>query len=215
MRALFPIVAALALGATMQSASATVFIQDAFDAGTPNTLNWPGDSAFLSIPQPGNVNGKPSVDLVGALNNFGITTFSGNSVDLDGSTGTGFSPSGELQSTTSLALGNYFVSFEISANQRSAPLQGVTVNIGNSAASEVTFTPSTNGYDLMTLVFHNVSGQLSFTADGPSTQMGPMLDNVLVTGVPEPTTWAMIILGFFGVGFMAYRRKNDPTFRVA
>jgi hypothetical protein len=26
--------------------------------------------------------------------------------------------------------------------------------------------------------------------------------------VPEPSTWAMMILGFAGVGFMAYRRKN-------
>jgi hypothetical protein len=25
---------------------------------------------------------------------------------------------------------------------------------------------------------------------------------------PEPSTWAMMILGFLGVGFMAYRRKN-------
>jgi hypothetical protein len=26
--------------------------------------------------------------------------------------------------------------------------------------------------------------------------------------VPEPSTWAMLLLGFFGVGFMAYRRKS-------
>jgi hypothetical protein len=26
--------------------------------------------------------------------------------------------------------------------------------------------------------------------------------------VPEPSTWAMMILGFLGVGFLAYRRKN-------
>jgi hypothetical protein len=26
--------------------------------------------------------------------------------------------------------------------------------------------------------------------------------------VPEPSTWAMMILGFAGIGFMAYRRKN-------
>jgi hypothetical protein len=26
--------------------------------------------------------------------------------------------------------------------------------------------------------------------------------------VPEPSTWAMMILGFLGVGFMAYRRRN-------
>lgn len=38
----------------------------------------------------------------------------------------------------------------------------------------------------------------------------------LTASVPEPSTWAMMILGFFGVGFMAYRRKqNGPTLRVA
>jgi PEP-CTERM motif len=35
-------------------------------------------------------------------------------------------------------------------------------------------------------------------------------------GVPEPSTWAMMILGFMGVGFMAYRRKqNGSAFRLA
>ena len=29
------------------------------------------------------------------------------------------------------------------------------------------------------------------------------------TAVPEPSTWAMMILGFAGVGFMAYRRRNQ------
>jgi hypothetical protein len=29
-----------------------------------------------------------------------------------------------------------------------------------------------------------------------------------VSAVPEPSTWAMMILGFFGVGFLAYRRRN-------
>jgi hypothetical protein len=33
--------------------------------------------------------------------------------------------------------------------------------------------------------------------------------------VPEPSTWAMMILGFAGVGFMAYRRKSQPSLRVA
>jgi hypothetical protein len=31
--------------------------------------------------------------------------------------------------------------------------------------------------------------------------------------VPEASTWAMMILGFAGVGFMAYRRKSKPAFR--
>jgi len=29
--------------------------------------------------------------------------------------------------------------------------------------------------------------------------------------VPEPSTWAMMILGFAGVGFMAYRRSRKNT----
>jgi hypothetical protein len=31
-----------------------------------------------------------------------------------------------------------------------------------------------------------------------------------VPAVPEPSTWAMMILGFLGLGFLAYRRKNGP-----
>ena len=33
----------------------------------------------------------------------------------------------------------------------------------------------------------------------------------LVTPVPETSTWAMMILGFVGLGFMAYRRKSKPA----
>jgi hypothetical protein len=37
-----------------------------------------------------------------------------------------------------------------------------------------------------------------------------------VDGVPEPSAWAMMILGFAGVGFMAYRRKqSEQAFRIA
>ena len=39
-------------------------------------------------------------------------------------------------------------------------------------------------------------------------------DNLTVTAVPEASTWAMMILGFFGVGFMAYRRKGQVTLRL-
>jgi hypothetical protein len=37
-----------------------------------------------------------------------------------------------------------------------------------------------------------------------------------VAAVPEPSTWAMMILGFCGVGFMAYRREhNGASLRMA
>jgi hypothetical protein len=37
----------------------------------------------------------------------------------------------------------------------------------------------------------------------------------LTDPIPEPSTWAMMILGFFGIGFMAYRRKSKPALRLA
>jgi hypothetical protein len=30
----------------------------------------------------------------------------------------------------------------------------------------------------------------------------------IAPGIPEPSTWAMMILGFAGVGFLTYRRRN-------
>jgi hypothetical protein len=40
-------------------------------------------------------------------------------------------------------------------------------------------------------------------------------DTARVTSVPEPSTWAMLILGFAGIGFMAYRRKSKPALMAA
>jgi hypothetical protein len=36
-----------------------------------------------------------------------------------------------------------------------------------------------------------------------------------VSAVPEPSTWAMMILGFCGLGFMSYRRKSKPSMFAA
>jgi PEP-CTERM motif len=37
----------------------------------------------------------------------------------------------------------------------------------------------------------------------------------VTAAVPEPSTWAMMILGFAGVGFLAYRRKAKPALMAA
>jgi len=36
-----------------------------------------------------------------------------------------------------------------------------------------------------------------------------------ITAVPEPATWALMLLGFVGLGFASYRRKSKPAFRLA
>ena len=51
----------------------------------------------------------------------------------------------------------------------------------------------------------------------PPTTLGFSTDATLTvtSGVPEPSTWAMMILGFAGIGFMAYRRKSKPALMAA
>lgn len=44
---------------------------------------------------------------------------------------------------------------------------------------------------------------------------GSVAAGALTPAVPEPSTWAMMLLGFFGVGFLAYRRKNQGRVRLA
>jgi hypothetical protein len=48
---------------------------------------------------------------------------------------------------------------------------------------------------------------LTFVGAGDFT--GTMTPVTIETAVPEPSTWAMMILGFAGVGFMAYRRRHQ------
>lgn len=61
--------------------------------------------------------------------------------------------------------------------------------------------------------FANDTYKFDFTLTGGSLQT-PLAAEAFVqigSGVPEPSTWAMLILGFAGIGFMAYRRKSKPA----
>jgi hypothetical protein len=56
----------------------------------------------------------------------------------------------------------------------------------------------------------DVTGIVSPVTGGNVTIVGSLLP-----AVPEPSTWAMMILGFAGIGFMAYRRKSKPELMAA
>lgn len=94
---------------------------------------------------------------------------------------------------------------------------GLNVNITDGTSNTIlvseALAPATNGSETWTRFAFN------FIADGTSNTIsfseinGPSyigLDDVSVAAVPEPATWAMMILGFTGVGFMACRRKSKP-----
>jgi hypothetical protein len=61
-------------------------------------------------------------------------------------------------------------------------------------------------YDGGTFLFS--VNDVSLTAGGEAGNSIAFSGQILVTAVPEPSTWAMMILGFMGVGFMAYRRRS-------
>ena len=64
---------------------------------------------------------------------------------------------------------------------------------------DLTGLASTDGILFHAVWDHAVDGGESFFL---------VRDNSSVGGVPEPSTWAMMVLGFAGIGFMAYRRKS-------
>jgi hypothetical protein len=97
---------------------------------------------------------------------------------------------------------------------------GITVNGGSGSAGgepgPIHLSISLSGLDTSDFV-KNAAGYF-FAADvaNPAGATAPVGANTITTAVPEPATWAMMILGFFGVGFMAYRRKNQGSaFRIA
>lgn len=67
-----------------------------------------------------------------------------------------------------------------------------------------TFTPTAASSYAFALDFKgNGNTAADFVVDNVS-----IADNVsLTTAIPEPSTWAMMILGFAGLGFSAYRRR--------
>ena len=61
----------------------------------------------------------------------------------------------------------------------------------------------------------NSTYDLSFTLPTGSIELGWTQPFVYAPPVPELSTWSMMILGFLGLGFLTYRRKNQMAFNAA
>ena len=60
------------------------------------------------------------------------------------------------------------------------------------------------------------SGFVFFTVQNRIQEFGTFSADVCAPAVPEPSTWAMMILGFCGLASLAYRQKqNGPALSVA
>jgi choice-of-anchor C domain-containing protein len=150
-----------------------------------------------------------SVDLIGGY--WQSPTVGGGSVDLDGNF-----QAGGISQSFSIGPGTYKLSFYLSGNPDSAlGVKSVQVAVGD-ALQTFTYDTSTAGnshgsmlYALQTLNFSTLGATtLSFTSlDASNSAFGPVIGGVSISAVPEPTTWALMLMGFGAVGYAVRRQR--------
>ncbi len=113
--------------------------------------------------------------------------------------------------TTETRLGLYWGSVD-KFNTLTFLLDGVTV--GTFTGSQITSTFDKNGNSGVS-AYVNFSGkfdEIVLTTSQPAFEV----DNIAVSAVPEPATWALMLVGFAGLGFAAYRQtKRSETLVLA
>ncbi len=190
--------AAVSLGATASNAAVAIingsFEDGAFDPGSFSTLGL-GSTAIT-----GWVVGGLGVDYIGTYWEAADGT---RSVDLSGNDKGSIS-----QMLTGLTIGQtYQVTFSLAGNPDGGGSTKVAVaSDGGSQSSVYSFlqganTKSSMGWTPQSFTFTATgeSANLTFSAT-ENNAYGPALDNVGIAAVPEPATWAMMILGFGVVG---------------
>lgn len=193
---------ALAAAAGQASANTNLVANGSFEANTVAGLsaNYSTTSQGISDWTIGVFN----VDLVGS----GWTAADGvNSVDLNGN------KKGEIHQTLTTTVGQtYLLSFELAGNFQGGPaVKTMSVNIGPNGLYTFDTTGKSAGnmgwtsYS-KTFVAVSTATTLSF-ASNTSGAYGAVLDNVSVTAVPEPETFAMLLAGLGMMGAIARRRK--------
>jgi hypothetical protein len=174
-----------------------------------------------------------NIDLVGQVNPYGIGACSVVCVDLDGTTG----PGAILSDPIAFAGGKAVtVRFDVSGNQRGGADDDFVAKVfftpaNGGIAASISGPPAFTGSGYLNMlngipyVESIASGRpfltysYTFTANIPGAfqlyfgttsadNIGPILDNVAVSQVPEPQSWAMLIAGFGLVGLAARRRRT-------
>lgn len=202
MRKLFVAAAAMAMLPT--SAHAAEIINGSFEnGGVTNpfgTVTGGNSSTITGWTVLGN-----SVDFIG---DYWQAADGANSIDLNGA-GQG----GLAQTFNTVANQAYAITFFLAGNPDNGPTIK-TIKVTTNNANEQVFSFDTTGFNKTTMGWkqftYNFVGNgspttLAFNSDNPGA-WGAALDNVSISAVPEPATWAMMLLGFGLIGGAMRRR---------
>jgi hypothetical protein len=111
---------------------------------------------------------------------------------------------------------NLAVSFNLPSGTSPSPgiftvdLQGKISGNGNKL--DITWLDNTDAFTYNGGTFTLMVQDLTISQGANVPIIGTL---TAVSAVPEASTWAMMILGFMGVGFMAYRRSGHGQLRLA
>jgi choice-of-anchor C domain-containing protein len=145
-----------------------------------------------------------SIDYIGSYWNASNGV---RSIDLSGN-----EPGAISQSFATIAGREYVVTFDLAANPDNAITKLLNVTAGeNFTQYSYSGTPRPLEWIPQVFNFTALGSQTTLTFAGANTgAWGAALDNVNVSlvPVPEPATWAMLIIGFGLVGAVARRRRT-------
>lgn len=128
--------------------------------------------------------------------------------------GGGIAP-GPIGTLSSIFLANGLINFAFGANQPWGPFVVNGSNPASPTNSPNFFVSFYNSSNVLGAWGSGTSGIIALDDGGGGNPADADYDDLVVrfqyvSAVPEASTWAMMILGFAGIGFLAYRRSSKP-----
>ena len=122
----------------------------------------------------------------------------------------GFGSTGAISQTVASTFGQtYRVTLDYSSNNGiTHPTAGITVD-----GVTVGTLMGSNSWQSFSGLFtaHSTSTNFQISENIGGGNAGVFLDNISISAVPEPATWAMMLVGFGMVGFAMRKRSNVRT----
>jgi choice-of-anchor C domain-containing protein len=222
----FSFIAAIAVMASatvpLSSAGAVTITNGSFEQGID-----PGSFTNLVATDSTSITGwtvsSGNIDYIGS---YWTAADGSRSLDMNG-----LAPGAISQVVTGLTIGHqYEVTFELAGNPAGGP-DTKTLQLSAGVGTNI-YTFDISGHSLASMGW--VFEHFVFTADGNSDTLtfaslttgdsgnssypnafGPALDNVSISQTPLPSTWTMLLLGFIGLGFFAYRGTKKGSAAIA